>query len=453
MKTGNILIVDDNVSALSALRLLLENEFQKVEILSNPNGINTAFRKYDFDVVLLDMNFSAGVNTGNEGFYWLNEIKKISPMTEVVMLTAYGDVELAVRSVKKGAADFILKPWENEKLLTTLTSALRIRRSNAQVQELKSREKTLKQEINRENTLLIGSSPQMKKVVQLVEKVAATDANVLITGENGTGKGVIAREIHLRSERKNELLVTVDMGAIPETLCESELFGHKKGAFTDAREDRIGKFQLADKGTLFLDEIGNIPLTLQSKMLVVLQNRTITPVGSNKPVNINIRLISATNALIEKEVAEGKFRQDLLYRLNTIKIDLPPLRDRGEDIELLASHFLGIYQKKYKKSGLRLSSQTIKKLKKYHWPGNVRELQHTMEKAAILAEEEVLKPDDFSLRSTEVPLKTGFHTLEQMEQAMIEEALDRYNGNFTQVSEKLGITRQTLYNKIKRYGL
>jgi len=453
MKSGNILIVDDNEGALSALRLLLDSEFDRTITLSNPNGINSALRKTDFDVVLLDMNFSAGVNTGNEGFYWLNEIKKISPTTEVVMLTAYGDVELAVKSVKEGAADFVLKPWENEKLLATLRSALRIRQSNKQVEELRSRERTLKREFNKENKMMIGSSPQMQRVMQMVEKVAITDANVLLTGENGTGKGLIAREIHLNSERKNELLVTVDMGSIPATLFESELFGHKKGSFTDAREDRVGKFQLADKGSLFLDEIGNLPITLQSKLLVVLQNRAVTPVGSNKPVPVDIRLISATNCNIEKEVIEQRFREDLLYRLNTIRIELPPLRERDEDIELLASFFLGSYQRKYKKSGLRLSSQTIKKLKKYHWPGNVRELQHAVEKAVILADGDVLKPDDFSLRSTETLLKNEFLTLEDMERTMIEEALDKYNGNFTQVSEKLGITRQTLYNKVKRYGL
>lgn len=453
MKKGHVLIVDDNEGALSALRLLLDPEFKNISTLSNPNGIHAAFRKKEIDVVLLDMNFSAGVNTGNEGFYWLKEIKKMSPDTEVVMLTAYGDVELAVKSVKKGAADFILKPWENEKLLATLHSAFRIRESNLQVSELKTREKSIKSEINRENRMMVGSSFQMQKVMQMVDKVASTDANVLITGENGTGKELIAREIHLRSERKSELLVTVDMGSVPETLFESELFGHKKGSFTDAKEDRVGKFQLADKGTLFLDEIGNLPMTLQSKLLVVLQRRAVTPVGSNKEVPVDIRLISATNSNIEEEIAEQRFREDLLYRLNTIKIELPPLRERGEDIELLAAHFLLSYQKKYKKAGLKLSNQTIKKLQKYHWPGNVRELQHAIEKAVILSEGDTLKPDDFSLRSTERPIKNEFHTLEEMERAMIEDALDKYNGNFTQVSDQLGITRQTLYNKVKRYGL
>lgn len=450
---GKVLIVDDNKGVLSALQLLLEPEFEEITTLSNPNAIHATLRKKEIDVVLLDMNFSAGVNTGNEGFYWLKEIKKQSPYAEVIMLTAYGDVELAVKSVKEGATDFVLKPWENEKLLATIHAALRISLSNKQVQELKSREKSLKSEINRDIKLLVGSSPTMLKIMEMVEKVAQTDASVLITGENGTGKELIAREIHLKSNRSNELLVRVDMGSIPESLFESELFGHKKGAFTDAREDRIGKFQLADHGTLFMDEIGNLPLAMQSKLLVVLQNRAITPVGSNKVIPVDIRIISATNSNLESEIAEQRFREDLLYRLNTIRIELPPLRERGEDIELLASFFLMNYQKKYKKQGLKLSPQSLKKLSKYHWPGNVRELQHSIEKAIILADTDVLKPDDFSLRNTDGKQLTKYLTLEEMEKAMIEEALDKFNGNFTQVSEKLGITRQTLYNKVKRYGL
>lgn len=453
MNPGKLLVVDDNKGALTALQLLLEQEFAIIKTLSNPNGIAAAFRQEDFDVVLLDMNFTAGVNSGNEGFYWLKEIKKRSPSTEVIMLTAYGDVQQAVRSVKEGATDFILKPWENEKLLTTVKSAWRIRNSNKELTELRLRERSLKDELNKEETLVIGSSPEIRKVMQMVEKVAGTDANVLLTGENGTGKGVIARHIHQLSERKNECFVTVDMGAIPSTLFESELFGHKKGAFTDAKEDRIGKFQLADRGTLFLDEIGNIPLMLQAKVLVALQNKSITPIGSNKLQTMNIRLVSATNANIEQEVFEGRFREDLLYRLNTIKIELPPLRERGEDIELLACHYLGVYQKKYRKPNLRLGSQAIKKLNKYHWPGNIRELDHAIEKSVILSENEILMPEDFSLRAVEKKGQKSFQTLDEMEQMMIAEALDKCNGNYSKVSEMLGVSRQTLYNKIKRYGL
>ncbi len=450
---GKILIVDDNKGALSALRLLLDPEFDEIETLFNPNAILGVFRKKEIDVVLLDMNFTAGVNSGNEGFYWLKQIKEHSPNTEVIMLTAYGDIDLAVKSVKEGATDFVMKPWENEKLLATVHSALRISLSNKQVHELKRREKSLKSEINRESKMLVGSSPAMLKIMETVEKVANTDASVLITGENGTGKELIAQEIHQKSDRRSELLVRVDMGAIPGSLFESELFGHKKGAFTDAKEDRIGKFQLADKGTLFMDEIGNLPLVMQSKLLVVLQNRAVTPVGSNKVIPVDLRIISATNNNLEDEIADQRFREDLLYRLNTIRIELPPLRERGEDIEELATFFLMNYQKKYKKQGLKLSQQTIKKLTRYHWPGNVRELQHAIEKAVILADSDVLKPDDFSLRHTDNQPVNKYLTLEEMEKSMIEEALDRYNGNYSHVADKLGITRQTLYNKVKRYGL
>ena len=453
MKTGNILVVDDNKSALSAMNLLLQYDFNQVVCISNPNQIHAELRKHEFDVTLLDMNFSAGINTGNEGLYWLNEIKKAVPAMEVVMITAYGDVELAVKALKRGATDFILKPWDNEKLVATLHAAIKLRKSNLKIEELKGREILLKKEINRDKPVLIGSSPAMQKVMTLIQKVAKTDANVLITGENGTGKELIAREIHNISDRVNELLVTVDMGAIHENLFESELFGHKKGAFTDAREDRIGKFQIADKGSLFLDEIGNIPLQLQHKLLVALQSRCIVPVGSNKPVPIDIRLISATNGHLEKMVEEHTFRQDLLYRINTIKIELPPLRDRGEDIELLATHFLKIYQHKYKKTDIRLSSQAIRKLNTYHWPGNVRELQHTIEKAVILSESELLTADDFMLKSMIKPVHNEVQTISDMEKDMIINALDKYNGNFSLVAEKLGITRQTLYNKIKRYEL
>ncbi len=453
MKKGNILIVDDNESALKALSMLLSFEYQNVVTISDPKLIPSKFRRVDFDVVLLDMNFSAGVNTGNEGLFWLGEIKKISGNTEVILITAYGDVELAVKALKKGASDFVLKPWENEKLLATINIALKLRSSSIKIEELKNRESSLKSALHKDHKPFIGSSPQIQKVMQMVEKVAKTDANILITGENGTGKDLIAQEIHNRSERANELLVMVDMGAITASLFESELFGHKKGAFTDAREDRVGKFSLANKGTLFLDEIGNIPMTLQSKLLTVLQNRTVIAVGSNKLIPIDIRLISATNSHIEKEVAEQRFREDLLYRLNTIRIELPPLRERGEDIELLATFFLQIYQKKYKKSKLKLSIQSIKKLMNYPWPGNVRELEHTIEKAVILSEGDVLKPEDFSLRNADVKVNEDFQTITEMEKIMIEDAIDKYNGNMTQVSEKLGITRQTLYNKIKRYGI
>ncbi|MBN1791907.1 MAG: sigma-54-dependent Fis family transcriptional regulator [Bacteroidales bacterium] len=453
MLSGRILVVDDNKNALSALKMLLQIDYELVVTLANPNLVLAELEKDDFDIVLLDMNFSAGINTGNEGLYWLCEIKKKSPTTEVVMITAYGDVELAVKALKNGAADFILKPWENEKLLATLQAALKLRRSNVQVEELKQREHILKKGINQEQRHILGSSPGILSMMQTIAKVAKTDANVLITGENGTGKELVALEIHRRSERNNELLVSVDMGAIPETLFESELFGHKKGAFTDAREDRMGKFQLAHRGTLFLDEIGNLPFTLQSKLLTTLQSRTVIPIGSNQPIPIDIRLICATNCDVEQLVEQQKFREDLLYRINTIRIEVPPLRERGGDIELLAKFFLAYFEKKYRKPSLKISSQAMRKLMEYPWPGNVRELQHTIEKAVILSDSGNLKPDDFVFKSTGKLAGASFLTLDEMEKYMIKTALDRHKGKHSAVAHQLGISRQTLYNKIKRYDL
>ena len=452
MKRGRILIVDDNKSALSALSLLLQPEFEEVMCLSNPNLIKGELDKHDFDIALLDMNFSAGLNTGNEGLYWLKEIKKHDATIEVVMITAYGDVELAVKALKLGSVDFVLKPWDNEKLVATLHSALKLRLSHRQLNELQQRESFLKGELNR-NVELIGQSAKMQGIMRMVEKVAATDANVLINGENGTGKEIIARQIHELSNRNKGLMVNVDMGAIPDSLFESELFGYKKGAFTDAKGDKAGKFQLADKGTLFLDEIANLDPALQSKLLVALQNRMVYPLGADKAIPVDIRLITASNANLDKMVQEGSFREDLLYRINTIKIELPPLREREDDIELLAGHFLKVFQKKYNKSRMRLGVHAIRKLSNYHWPGNVRELQHCMEKAVILAESEVLMPADFNLKSVQPTSSKDLPSLAEMEKDLIINAMDRYDGNLSMVAEKLGVSRQTLYNKLKRYEL
>jgi DNA-binding NtrC family response regulator len=453
MLTGKILVVDDNKNALSALKMLLQLDFETVVAIANPNLIPAELKKADFDIILLDMNFSAGINSGNEGLYWLGEIKKATPTAEVVMITAYGDVELAVKALKQGAADFILKPWENEKLLATLKATLKLRRSNIQVEELKQRELSLKRGLNQERRHILGSSLGILNMMQTIAKVAKTDANVLITGENGTGKELVAHEIHQRSERSNELLVSVDMGAIPETLFESELFGHKKGSFTDAHEDRMGKFQLAHKGTLFLDEIGNLPHAMQSKLLTALESRTIIPLGSNQPVPIDIRLICATNCDLEQLVSQQKFREDLLYRINTIWIEVPPLRERGGDIELMTIFFMKYFEKKYRKPPLKISSQAIGKLVGYPWPGNVRELQHTIEKAVILSDTDILKPDDFEFKPMGKLAGASFLTLEEMEKHMIEAALEKHNGKHTAVANQLGISRQTLYNKIKRYDL
>lgn len=452
MQPARILIAEDNKNTLSALRMLLQLEFDEVTAISNPNSILSEIKKADFDIVLLDMNFSAGINTGNEGLFWLNEIKKTSPSTEVVMITAYGDVELAVKALKNGAADFILKPWENEKLLATLKAALNLRRSNIRVEELKKRESSLKKELNQERRYILGTSASMVRMMQTIAKVAKTDANVLITGENGTGKELVAHEIHVRSERKDELIVSVDMGAISDTLFESELFGHKKGAFTDAHEDRVGKFQLAHGGTLFLDEIGNLPAAMQSKLLTVLQSRKVVPVGSNVTFPVDIRLICATNCDLEQLVSQHKFRQDLLYRINTISIEVPPLRERGNDIELLAKFFLETFRKKYRKPAISISLQAIRKLNEHHWPGNVRELQHTIEKAVILSDSGTLQPDDFIFKS--VPKSAeGILSIEEMEKHMIEMALEKHQGKHAATASELGISRQTLYNKIKRYDL
>lgn len=453
MAKGNILIVDDNKSILSALEILLAPEFQTVTTLPDPNQIPTELRRKDYNLVILDMNFNAGINTGNEGIYWLGRIKEAHPEISVVMITAYGDIELTVKALKMGATDFFLKPWDNNKLLATLKSALQLNWSKKEVSQLKEKEKGLKTEINREQKFIIGSSPQLMQVLNMVRKVAKTDANVLITGENGTGKELIAHEIHRLSERANEVMISVDMGAVSETLFESELFGHVKGAFTDARDNRAGKFEVADKGSLFLDEIGNLPYHLQAKLLAALQNRKISRIGGNQTIPIDIRLICATNKNLEQMVGEGTFREDLLYRINTIQIEVPPLRQRGSDILVLADFFLKKYASKYNKPGLKINQQAQDKLMKYIWPGNIRELQHTIEKAVILSEGNVLKAEDFFMR----PIVQGRNndaemTLEEMEKRMINQAIDKNNGNLSAAAEQLGITRQTLYNKIKKLG-
>ncbi len=448
---GHILIVDDNRSILSALEILLMPEFKSVTTISNPNLIPGELDKREYNLVILDMNFNAGVNSGNEGIYWLGRIRETHPEISVVMITAFGDIDLAVKALKEGASDFVLKPWDNEKMLATLKLALQLNLSKKEVKKLRERESELKNEINRDQKLIVGSSPQLLKVMEMVRKVAATDANVLITGENGTGKDMVAQEIHRLSSRSSEVMVTVDIGSLSETLFESELFGHQKGAFTDARENRKGKFEIANQGTLFLDEIGNLTYHLQSKLLTALESRQITRIGSNEVIPIDIRLICATNRNIEKMVLDGLFREDLLYRINTIQIELPPLRERGNDIILLADFFLGKFSGKYGKNKVRFTRQAYDKLLSYRWPGNIRELRHTVEKAVILGEAETIKPEDLYLRhpgttiSSENPI-----TLEEMEKMMIIKALDSNNGNFTAAAEQLGITRQTLYNRFKK---
>jgi len=447
---GNILVVDDNKSILSTLEILLKPEFSEVALISSPNLILSELKKKDYNLVLLDMNFSAGVNTGNEGLYWLTRIKDTRPEISVVMITAYGDIDIAVKTLKAGASDFVLKPWDNEKLLATLRLAIQLNLSKKELKNLKERESELKKEINRDQRSIIGTSPQIMNVLNMARKVAKTDANVLITGENGTGKELIAQEIHRLSNRADELLVSVDMGALSETLFESELFGHVKGAFTDARENRQGKFEIADRGTLFLDEIGNLPLHLQAKLLTAIEHRQISRIGSNQIISSDIRLICATNRNLENMVHNGLFREDLLYRINTIQIELPPLRNRGDDINILAEFFLKKYSSRYNKPNLRINQQAHEKLLRYQWPGNIRELQHTIEKAVILSETSVIKPDDLFFRHSGTMSNQSFNTIEEMEKKMIHEALEKNNGNFTAAAEQLGITRQTLYNRLKK---
>lgn len=454
MKKGSILVVDDNKNVLSALRILLDSYFEQVYLLSTPNMLISTLREKNPDIILLDMNYSAGINSGNEGLYWLSEIKKIDPELPVVLFTAYADIELAVKALKEGASDFVVKPWDNTKLLATLQAAFSLRQSRKEVKKLREKQNVLNSELNKEEDFCWGESEVMQNLLNLIKKVAKTDANVLITGENGTGKELIAKKIHHLSLRASETLVSVDMGAVTETLFESELFGHTKGAFTDAKADRAGKFEAADNGSLFLDEIGNLGYTLQAKLLTALQSRYIVRVGSNTPIPVDIRLICATNRNLFKSVQEGEFREDLLYRIDTIQIEVPPLRERREDIPLLANFFLDKFTKKYNKKELKLSDKAVSKLEGYSWPGNVRELQHAIEKAVILSDGTELQPADFYMRPMENKAAViEAITLEEMEKILIEKALMRYDKNISAIATELGITRPTLYSKMKKYGL
>lgn len=448
MKKGNILIVDDNKNVLSALRILLSDYFENIVLLTSPNTLMSELRDKNPDVVLLDMNFSAGINSGNEGLFWLSEIKKADEELPVVLFTAYADIDLAVKALKGGATDFVVKPWDNAKLLATLQSAYSLRQSRKEVKKLREKQSVLNRDIQKEEDICWGKSPAMQRLLTMIKKVAVTDANVLITGENGTGKELIAKMIHRYSPRAAETLISVDMGAVTETLFESELFGHVKGAFTDAKADRSGKFEAADGGSLFLDEIGNLSYPLQAKLLSALQTRHITRVGSNKSISVDIRLISATNKNLFKSVKKGEFREDLLYRINTIHLEVPPLRERREDIPQLADFFLRRLARKYGKSDLKLGEKTLCKLESYAWPGNVRELEHAIEKAVILSDNQELQPNDFYMRT---PDETSFvvesFTLEEMEKILIEKALRKYDNNISAVAAELGISRPTLIVK------
>lgn len=453
---GKILIIDDDEDVLLAAKLLLKKHAQQVIIEKNPKKIPFLLNNDTYDVILLDMNFSKDITSGKEGFHWLNEITNKDPQAVVILITAFGDVEMAVRALKEGATDFVLKPWQNEKLLATLATATKLRKSYKEVDRLKKAKQQLEQDINQPFRDIIGSGLAMTRVYKLIEKVAKTDANILILGENGTGKELIARAIHQKSLRKDNVFVGVDMGAITETLFESELFGHKKGAFTDAKADRSGRFEIANQGTLFLDEIGNLSMPLQSKLLAVLQNREVTRLGTNTAIQIDIRLVCATNMPIEEMVANSTFRQDLLYRINTVEIKLPSLRERMEDIPQLSEHFVAMYAKKYRKELNGLTEGAIGHLKKYPWPGNVRELQHAIERAIIMTENNQLDQEDFfflNASTQDLPAQSDNYNLDEIEKSVIHRAIDKHSGNISKAAKELGLTRASLYRRLEKHGL
>ena len=454
---GKVLMIDDDEDVLFAAKMLLKKHVRQMIIEKNPKKIPFLLNNDTYDVILLDMNFSKDTTSGKEGFYWLEKILEHDPTTVVIMITAFGDVEMAVEALKKGATDFILKPWQNEKLLATLSTAMKLKASYREVDKLKKAKKQLEEELNQPFKEIIGNSKAMQSVFRMIDKVASTDANVLILGENGTGKELVARAIHQRSLRRENSFVTVDMGAITSTLFESELFGHKKGAFTDAREDRAGRFEVANDGTLFLDEIGNLSMSLQAKILTALQSRHVTRIGTNRSIPIDIRLVCATNMPLYDMVHENTFRQDLLYRINTVEIKLPPLRERKDDVTLLANHFLQQYSKKYRKEITEITDEAMQELKSYHWPGNIRELQHAIERAVIMSDNRLVEPNDLFLQAGAENDMAGLNpdnmNLEDVEKAVIRKALEMHDGNISKAAEDLGLTRASLYRRLEKHGL
>ncbi len=452
---GSLLIVDDNPGVIRSLHLFLKSRFSMVMTTTDPGRLPEILNGSMPDVILLDMNFTAGESNGKEGLKWLNRILSIDPDVSVVFMTAYGGIDLAVRAIREGAVDFVLKPWDNQKLFSTLLSALALRRSRQKIKDLSMKQSVLKSDLDREFQYLSGNSPPMQAIKLAISKVARTDANVLITGENGTGKELVARDVHRKSSRSSEVFLSIDLSAISESLFESELFGHTRGAFTDARKDRTGKFQAASGGTLFLDEIGNLSLPLQSKLLTVLQNREIVPVGSNTPIPIDIRLICASNKNMDQMLRDDLFRMDLYFRINTIQLEIPPLRDRGEDITELAMHFMQLHSRKYDKPGLKFTASALDLIRNYDWPGNVRELKHSVEKAVILSDSNIVDPELLGLRRREklVQDHTGDRTMENYEKEIIARILKKHSGNISRTAAELKLSRQTLYRKIQKYGL
>lgn len=450
LKNAKILAVDDDQDVLVAVKMLLRPEVKEIITEKNPEKILSLLSQNQFDLILLDMNYKSSLNTGNEGIFWLRKIREINKTVAVIMITAYGDIDLAVRSVKEGANDFVLKPWRNERLLETI--------ENCYQQSIAGNKQSIKKTSLKAETSLLGNSEAMQDVLYKIEKIAPTDANILILGENGTGKTEVAKLIHQKSLRYQKPFIHADVGSLTESLFESELFGHKKGAFTDAREDRVGRFESAHEGTLFLDEIGNISLPQQAKLLSVLQNREVTRLGTNAPIPIDIRLISATNAPIKEMVSQNQYRKDLIYRLNTIEITLPPLRMRGNDITLLAEYFMKIYGEKYHKNLIEIDEKAKVKLHQYAFPGNIRELQHSIERAVIMADNQVITARDLDLNSSiEMPVMISQESLilriDEIEKSTILKAIERYEGNITKAARELGLTRTALYRRLGKYDI
>ena len=451
---GKILVIDDDHDVLHTARIVLKPLFTDITTESNPQQIRYLLNHHQYNVILLDMNYTAGVTSGKEGLSWLSTIMEMVPHQQVVMITAYGDIKLAVEAMKLGAADFVVKPWENEKLQATIMSAFHHSQSRKELADLKKEQQSLKKLVSGTEATIIGNSQPMQELFTVIRKVAATDASVLILGENGTGKELVAQAIHRDSQRSEEAFIKVDLGSITGNLFESELFGHKKGAFTDAHQSKKGRFELAHKGTLFLDEIGNLPTALQAKLLTVIQSREVIRVGENEPVAIDCRIIAATNGNIHQMVLDQEFREDLLYRLNTVELTIPPLRDRVEDIPLLAEHFLSIFAQKYRKPKLKLGDDGVQRLLNYAWPGNVRELQHAMERAVIMVERNTLTADDFLLdQKVKTPFATGALNLDEMEKVAIERAIQKNQGNISKAAKELGLGRTTIYRKLEKYGI
>lgn len=452
-KKGTVLIIDDDEDVLITGKMILRSHYETIITETSPKAFASVITKSNPDVIILDMNYKTGATSGNEGLFFLREIKKLDSSIKVLMNTAYGDIQLAVECMKEGALDFIVKPWEKEKLITTVANAFKLREAERKVSQLESAQKLFVSDAEKDLGEMIGQSDAIKEVFSVIKKVAATDANILITGENGTGKELVARAIHKHSKRSDKPFIKADLGSLTESLFESELFGYKKGAFTDAKENRDGRFTIADEGTLFLDEIGNITSSQQSKLLTVLQNRQVLPIGDHKPIDIDIRLVSATNKFIGEAVDKGEFREDLLYRINTIEIELPPLRDRKGDIRLLSNHFIAQYAQKYEKYIEEIGGTVVTKLEAYDWPGNIRELQHAIERAVIMSSSSKLVIDDFALNQKKTIKSTGSLKVEDLELNAIKQAIEKHKGNLSKAAKEMGIGRSTLYRKMEKFGL